>query len=200
LFFAYGALAAERLEGALYLPENGLISINPPLTRRRIGSLSTRTTHPHFISELQGIFDAVGLSVRLINPYGWSTKGEMLANCTHPLIAKLAPLSYSCGKGKRLNKQCGRCVPCLIRRASFLHAGQPDTTAYVATNLSKSALNDDVWSARFACAQLSLGNLDRWASQSGPLPRDEKVRAQYVDIVRRGLGELQTFVNTIPWP
>ena len=199
LFFAFGALASERLGGELYLPENGLISINPPLTPRRIGSLSTRTTHPHFISELQAVLDEVGLAVRLINPFSWSTKGEMLASCTHPLIAKLAPLSYSCGKGKRLNKQCGRCVPCLIRRASFLHAGVLDTTAYLAFDLSKHARNDDVWSARLACAQLEHRNTDRWALSAGPLPSETKLRAQYVDVVRRGLGELRAFVDTIPW-
>jgi hypothetical protein len=146
------------------------------------------------------VLDAVGLAVRLINPYSWSTKGEMLASCTHPLIGKLAPLSYSCGKGKRLNKQCGRCVPCLIRRASFLHAGVPDTTAYLASDLSKHAPNDDVWSARLACAQLEDRNLDRWAASAGPLPLDAKLRAQYVDVVRRGLGELRAFVDTIAWP
>lgn len=55
-FLAYGALvgatlAQLRVTGTpveLFVPENGLIALNPPMTARRIGALSTRTTHPHF--------------------------------------------------------------------------------------------------------------------------------------------------------
>ena len=35
----------------LYMCENGFISINPPLTDARLGSLSTRTTHPVYLSD-----------------------------------------------------------------------------------------------------------------------------------------------------
>ncbi|WP_439476963.1 Qat anti-phage system QueC-like protein QatC [Brevundimonas sp.] len=200
LFFAYGALAAEGLGGVLTVPENGLISINPPLTNRRIGSLSTRTTHPHFISELQSIFAAVGLNVRLHNPYGLRTKGEMLAECDDPRLPQLASLSYSCGKGKRLNRQCGRCVPCLIRRASFAKAGVPDATDYHVPLLADAARNDDVQAARWAVEQLKTRDLSRWAGAAGPLPRDTAERAQYVDVVRRGLGELRDLFAPISWP
>ena len=79
LFFAYGALVASNLGGQLIVPENGLISINPPLTRRRVGSLSTRTTHPYFVSSLQAVLNAVGVGVTVVNPYATQTKGEMLA-------------------------------------------------------------------------------------------------------------------------
>ncbi len=165
-----------------------------------MGSLSTRTTHPHFVSSLQSIFDAVGLEVRLHNPYSFTTKGEMLAACAWPGIAHLAASSYSCGKGKRLNKQCGRCVPCLIRRASFHHAGANDGTTYFAANLARSAGNDDVQAARFAGEQLRTKNMDRWAAESGPLPHESQIRSRYVDVVRRGLEELRAYCDSIPWP
>jgi Reverse transcriptase (RNA-dependent DNA polymerase) len=103
---------SEGVGGELFVPENGLISINPPLTRRRVGSLSTRTTHPHFVSWIQTVFDSVRLGVTMVNLYRWKTKGEMLEECVDPTIAEMAAASYSCGKGKRLNKHCGRCVPC----------------------------------------------------------------------------------------
>lgn len=200
LFIAYGVLAAERIGGRLVIPENGLISLNPPLTPRRLGSLSTRTTHPHYISELNAILQGAGLSVELVNPYGLITKGEMLAACSHPMLTKLAPLSYSCGKGKRLHQQCGQCVPCLIRRASFLGAGIADTTDYYIPDLSLAASNDDVQAARVAAEKLKLRNLDRWTAEPGPLPHDPHVRAQYVDVVRRGLGELKGLVDAVSWP
>lgn len=200
LFFAYGGLAASSLGGELFVPENGLISINPPLTRRRLGSLSTRTTHPYFLASLQEIFDSVELNMTLMNPYVERTKGEMLANCINREIEQLAPLSYSCGKGKRLNRQCGRCVPCLIRRAAFQAANIVDNTGYVADDLSRHLLNDDVQAARLAVAQFAHRNVARWAAESGPLPADPVQREALVDVVRRGTEELSVFLGGIAWP
>jgi hypothetical protein len=60
IFLAYGVLIASCLEKhkqgqpvTLYMCENGYISLNPPLTNIRIGSLSTRTTHPIFLKLFQ---------------------------------------------------------------------------------------------------------------------------------------------------
>lgn len=199
LFFAYGALAAAGLGGELFVPENGLISINPPLTRRRIGSLSTRTTHPHFVSSLQAVFDHVGLGITMTNPYTHKTKGEMLAQCG-PISAQIASASYSCGKGKRLNKHCGRCVPCLIRRAAFFKAKIADSTDYAADNLARHATNDDVYAARLATAALAHRDIARWAAEAGPLPTDLVRRTAHVDVVRRGLEELRDYLGTVAWP
>jgi 7-cyano-7-deazaguanine synthase in queuosine biosynthesis len=205
LFIGYGAVAASTLargqtSAELIIPENGLISINAPLTLRHIGSLSTRTTHPHFIASLQHVLDSAGLNVNLVNPYGFKTKGEMLSECRNRIVETLAPDSYSCGKGKRLNQHCGRCVPCLIRRASFHAAGIDDGTEYWADDLSRNALNEDVASARFAAASLAHRDVARWAAEAGPLPHDPALRNGYVDVVRRGTQELKAFFSTISWP
>lgn len=200
LFFAYGVLACSDISKELIVPENGLISINPPLTRRRIGSLSTRTTHPHFLSSLQRVLDGVGIDVKIRNPYAAQTKGEMLSGCQDERIKKLARLSYSCGKGKRKNAQCGTCVPCLIRRASFRAAKITDRTPYRAADLRLSAKNDDVLAARFAAEQLKKRRMERWAEEAGPLSSDPALRAAQVDVVRRGLGELASYLNTHKWP
>lgn len=210
LFIAYGVLAAMSLAAAgaapafVCVPENGLIAINPPLTRRRIGSLSTRTTHPFFLESLGRVLTRVGLAVPLDNPYRWQTKGEMLARCRDAsrdvvLLERLAARSYSCGKGKRLNQHCGRCVPCLIRRAAFQHAEVPDATRYWAADLATSGHNDDVYAARTAGAAAARRDLAQWAAEAGPLPDDPAARSQYVDVVRRGLAELGTFLETIAW-
>ncbi|MXE16511.1 DNA-binding protein, partial [Escherichia coli] len=46
---AVGACAVQEISQQekidFFVPENGFISLNAPLTPRRIGSLSTRTTH-----------------------------------------------------------------------------------------------------------------------------------------------------------
>ncbi len=200
LFFSYGVLASSGITKELIVPENGLISINPPLTRRRIGSLSTRTTHPHFIASLQTVFDEVGLDVRIVNPFAAQTKGEMLKGCGDARVKKLAVHSYSCGKGKRLNAQCGLCIPCLIRRAAFHAAGMQDATPYDQMSIVQKAKNDDVLAARFAVEQLKKRNIEQWAAEAGPLSTDVALRAAQVDVVRRGLGELAGYLKSQKWP
>lgn len=206
LFISYGVLAGDALSCAgvapdfVHVPENGLISINPPLTRRRIGSLSTRTTHPYFISSLAAVLQRVGLRTPLTNRYQWQTKGEMLQRCLDAsVLTRLATRSYSCGKGKRLNQHCGRCVPCLIRRAAFLHARMNDTTRYWAADLASVGHSDDVFAARSASTALDNRDIAQWASEAGPLPEDPAIRQQFVDVVRRGLTELSTFLGTVSW-
>ena len=116
----------------LKVPENGLIALNVPLDRLRLGALSTRTTHPFYIARWNEMLAALGIAGRIENPYWDKTKGEMVAGCVNPsLLAKLAPSSLSCSspsKGrwtKQPQGHCGFCLPCLIRRASLL-AERPD--------------------------------------------------------------------------
>ena len=134
-FLALGAVAADAVaslnnltEVPLYIPENGFIALNAPLTSRRVGSHSTRTAHPFYLSCMQEIFDAVGIKAKIQNPFRDQTKGEMLqAAALSPREKTLATSTVSCGKWKRKSQQCGRCVPCLIRRAAFHAAGIDDT-------------------------------------------------------------------------
>jgi hypothetical protein len=166
-----------------------------------MGSLSTRTTHPHFISLLNAIWAATGVAAELRNPFFSTTKGEMLAAARHPTLARLAAETYSCGKGKRKNGQCGRCVPCLIRRASFVAASVPDGTAYK-SELRDSARNDDVIAARYAVAangRADAQTLAAWVERAGPLPVDPNARAPTIAAVGRGLAELDQLFNTVRW-
>jgi 7-cyano-7-deazaguanine synthase in queuosine biosynthesis len=204
LFIAYGALAATSLwrrKGKaveLFIPENGFIAVNPPLTHRRLGSLSTRTTHPFFLAHLQEIFDRIGMGVLLRNPYAGLTKGEMITRCQNPTSIRYLSTSYSCGKGKRLNMHCGRCVPCLIRRAAFHKAGIPDKTSYASAKLGAHGRNDDVFAMRYAVAKHRLSSA-HWAGAAGPLPTnpaDAQIRRK---VVGRGLTELQAFLSTVKW-
>lgn len=202
LFFAYGALAATGCGiREVLVPENALIAVNPPFTDRRMGSLSTRTTHPHFMARLNDIWAATGIQAELRNPFFATTKGEMLAQGQHPRLVELAAETYSCGKGKRANGQCGRCVPCLIRRASFHAAGIHDGTRYL-NDLRASSRNDDVLAARHAVAAHDASkprDLGRWVARAGPLPVDAATRALTVDAVGRGLSELANLFGTVQW-
>lgn len=207
IFLAYAVLAASSLkqyhEGQdipLYVCENGFIAINPALTPGRLGSLSTRTAHPVFLTLFQRLLDRAGLRARIENPYSFMTKGEMLAGCAdQTLLRRHAAVSTSCGRFARTGYcHCGRCVPCLIRRAAFHAWQQPDATKYRYARLSKDdsdhARFDDVRAAAIAVADVRSDGVDRWlgASLSSTLIADT---APYRDVVGRGIEELGTFLD-----
>lgn len=63
LLASFGVSANERGKKTIYVPENGFISLNIPLDILRSGSLSTKTTHPIYMTALQEIWDEIGFNV-----------------------------------------------------------------------------------------------------------------------------------------
>ena len=209
IFFAYGILAATTLRqyqrGAsisLFICENGFIALNPPLTGLRLGSLSTRTCHPVVLALLQRVLDAADLRVRLENPYAYQTKGEMLmGTARQDVLRQCAHQTTSCGRFKRFGyKHCGRCLPCLIRRASFHHWGVLDQTQYVYSDLSRDdpayARSDDVRAAAMAVAEVADVGIDRWLGVALSSPVIGDTAPQLREVVLRGLTEVGNFLET----
>jgi hypothetical protein len=136
VFFAFAVLAAGELHAQtgrlvdLFVPENGFISLNVPLNAGRAGSLSTKTTHPVFLAQLQETFNTLRIPAQLLRPYAYKTKGELIAECLdRPTLGEMIGQSTSCGRFGYYNyTHCGRCVPCLVRRSSFIAGDLPDTT------------------------------------------------------------------------
>lgn len=205
-FLAYGVLAASTLDCyktaqpiPLYVCENGFIGVNPPLTGSRLGSLSTRTTHPVVFALFQDLLKNMQIDVLLTNPYRLLTKGEMLLNCANQaLLDDLASASTSCGRYKQFGyKHCGRCVPCLIRRAAFLRAGRADRTLYkygdLSINSDERMRFDDVRAAKMAVEQARTLGLDRWLGASLASPRITDA-LQLRSMVGRGLAELDALL------
>ena len=209
IFLAFALLAAcstAKYEAGqtvpIYLSENGFIAINPPLTNARLGSLSTRTAHPAFLSKIQAVFDDMGLHVRIINAYAEKTKGEMLNECADQVaLRREAMLSTSCGRFQRYRyRHCGRCIPCQIRRAAFLEWGRLDTTDYVFDRLGRRdadhARFDDVMSAAMAIATVDDLGLDRWIGTA--LSAKEITNAPALrSMVGRGIEELRALHSSL---
>ncbi|MCL6218931.1 Qat anti-phage system QueC-like protein QatC [Zunongwangia pacifica] len=138
----------------LIIPENGTISINYPLTPSRVSSLSTRTTHPYVLKNTQELLAELGLSTVIHNPYTFKTKGEMFVECTNQTFLKnIYKDSVSCGKrGRRQfhfdnpneKHNCGRCMPCIYRRAALNKAGLDNENQYgnFITKVSSLGNND----------------------------------------------------------
>lgn len=202
IFLAYAVLTATTLERyyagggvTVYLCENGFISINPPLTGARLGSLSTRTTHPVFLQLVQQLLNSAGLRILIENPYQLKTKGEMLRECAdQQLLRAHASQTTSCGRFNHYGyKHCGRCVPCLVRRAAFQASGLADTTDYVFKNLGiddeEHAGFDDVRAAAMALAQVGADGLEAWIGPSLSTALLADV-SPLEATVGRGLGEI----------
>lgn len=202
-FIAYGVLIAsslKRTSTSLYVCENGFMTLNPPLTPMRVGSLSTRTTHPGFIYKVQDVLDAMGSGIEIANPHRFQTKGEMLKACPDQALLKtLAPQSTSCGRFKQHGyKHCGRCVPCLIRRAAFFAWGVQDTTVYVFDDIGRDdpdyAGFDDVRAVAMAVLDAKQRGAARWiGSNLANVPRADRAASE--DVARRGIEELGAFLK-----
>jgi len=207
VFLAYAALIASSVKTydenhslKFFVSENGFISLNTPLTPMRVGSLSTRTTHPSYLTRVQKIFDSAGININIENKYSFKTKGEMLKECAdQDLIKKLAHQSTSCGRYLTFNyTHCGRCVPCLVRRAAFHKWGHIDETQYIYEDLGRKGSEysgfDDVRAVAMAALEMGDVGADRWlgANLASASISDAK---PYVELVERGIGELQAFLD-----
>lgn len=207
IFLTYGVLGACALRSyrdgndvPLYVCENGLIALNPPMTELRTGSRSTRTAHPRYLGEFQRLLRNAGFHIHVKNPYEFKTKGEMLLECSgQAYLQAHADSSTSCGRFGRYGlRHCGRCLPCIIRRAAFTAWGHTDRTEYVFDNLgiqdSDHAGFDDVRAALMGIARYEKDGIDSLLGStllcdavSSPQP--------YKDVAGRGLREVAQFLT-----
>jgi len=201
-FYGLAVLSASLLsapQAEIIVPENGFISVNPPLLPGRMASLSTRTTHPLFMRQLQAALPLLGVDVRLTMPYQFKTKGEMLAECADQVaLATYASGTTSCGRYRTYNRtHCGRCVPCMVRKAAFIRwnpAG--DKTKYRFGNLVNSGKTtaDDPMAVAVAVLTARSGGIDKLlgATLSFASPTE---RTSYRRMLEAGLGELAVLLE-----
>jgi hypothetical protein len=132
------ALANAANLNTVYIPENGLIALNPPLGKSRLGTLSTRTAHPKYLWELAGFLTASGIFTGSIkNPFLFDSKTDMMKGLPSKLGDALQR-SVSCARPSRYQdrgvRHCGYCVPCLYRRVAMVELGL-DTPSHYAFDL-----------------------------------------------------------------
>lgn len=211
LFIALGVYAASSAGPGtpLLIPENGTIALNAPLTPSRRGSCSTRTAHPYFLVTLQRVLTDVGLDHPLVNPLELKTKGEVTSLCGNlDVVRALAPLSVSCAKRghksswrNRSVPACGRCMPCVYRRAA-LHTIGLDTEAYgndICTgDVDIDARDEDGPNDLRACFsflkrnpsadKIAFSLLENGKLDIGRLP-------EYTDLVRRATEEIRRLLR-----
>lgn len=211
LFIALGLAVANSFgqQIKLAVPENGLISLNIPLTKSRIGSLSTRTTHPYFFHLLNKCLEGVGISNKVLNPYNFFTKGEILENCgNQSLLSETAKNTVSCSKPghyirwfKGKNVHCGHCVPCIIRRAAMNKVGLDSGKEY---EFDVKKAPPSMGSSRGFDYNAFKSSLERIKgkeirlidiAQSGPLPGDVDELNNLKQVYLRGMNEVKTIIH-----
>jgi len=213
LFLCLGLIVANTMDNKIdfVIPENGLISLNVPLTGTRLSSHSTRTTHPYYLSTFKKIILELGIHNKINNPYQWKTKGEMMMECKNQeLLKKLASETLSCShsensrySGMRPGIQCGYCVPCIIRQAAEKKSGITGTK-YVHNINQNAPSQKSVSGSDIRAFKLALKRLESRPRRtvmfdilsSGPLPFENRQELdKYIDVYLRGMKEVNEFLG-----
>jgi hypothetical protein len=134
--FLYAALACvvARLFGRRRVRffENGVVSINLPISEQVVGARATRTTHPLVMDHFSKFFSAaVGQPIEFDNPFIWKTKADIVRSIVDQGCGDLIKHTVSCTRVRdstKLHTHCGRCSQCIDRRFAVLaaHADRDD--------------------------------------------------------------------------
>ncbi len=204
VFLAYAAIVASAIKQIdrvpIIVPENGFISLNVSLNSARQSSLSTKTTHPIYLSGIQSTWEKLGLNIQIQTPYKFKTKGEMISECKNKsLLQKLLGKTVSCGKYLRYNRtHCGRCLPCLVRRSALFHAGIPDIPerGYRFNLLDGRCKDgaDDIGAILYACENIRKNGIRSQILGALSFAPPES-RQLYQNMLENGYKELRTYLE-----
>lgn len=129
--FVYVSLAATLASmvgrNRVRFYENGVVSLNLPISAQVVGARATRTTHP---AVLNGYAKLLGLILdrpfAVENPFLWETKRQIVQRIADAGCAPWIGLSTSCAHTWTRTLEhphCGVCSQCIDRRFAVLAAG-----------------------------------------------------------------------------
>ena len=132
--FLYASLAAvvARIFGLwrIRLYENGVVSINLPISAQVVGGRATRTTHPQVLNGFTELFSTIFEKPFVVeNPFAWKTKAQIVQAIRDAGCGDLIKHTVSCTRVRDITKlrtHCGLCSQCIDRRFATLSAGCPD--------------------------------------------------------------------------
>lgn len=210
------SVAAMAAVHEIYMPENGLIALNPPFELSRLGTCSTRTAHPRFLSRFLDFSKAMGVfSGVLKNPFLYESKTDMVRSFD-PRLKTALLRTVSCARPSRYQdkhvRHCGYCVPCIYRRAAFIGCGLDSPSDYAFdifkgfTNLTATARLDFTSLVEFAQHYRQSSALNKQATvlsqgyfspcvgaEIGPYPTSDY--SPWVRMLDRWTGEFLSLVG-----
>lgn len=214
LFIALGIFAISGMKdvSTLEVPENGLIALNVPLDELRIGSHSTRTTHPFYLESWNQILKGLEFELTVQNPYWNKTKGEMADQCLNKdFLLQVVQNSTSCSSPHKARwsgaalQHCGYCVPCIIRRAamSMAFGEEEDITPYTVSSVSEIVANHAKgMGVQLRSFQVAINKIKKQPElakilihKSGPLSSDTNYLLDLSNVYKRGLLEVDAFIE-----
>jgi 7-cyano-7-deazaguanine synthase in queuosine biosynthesis/DNA-binding winged helix-turn-helix (wHTH) protein len=133
--FLFAAIAAvtARLLGLRRIRffENGVLSLNLPISGQIVGARATRTTHPQVMNGFGRLFGLLfDGSFAVENPFLWKTKAEIIREVRAAGAGELCAATVSCVHTLEQTPEhthCGRCSQCLDRCLAVLAAGAGET-------------------------------------------------------------------------
>jgi Queuosine biosynthesis protein QueC len=128
--FLYAVLACvvARLfgRGRFRFFENGVVSINLPISEQVVGARATRSTHPLVLDYFPKFFSAaIDKPIEVDNPFIWKTKEDVVRSIVDHGCGGLIKPTVSCTRARditKLHTHCGCCSQCLDRRFAILAA------------------------------------------------------------------------------
>lgn len=127
--YASFAVAVARMANlnAIRFYENGIVSLNLPLSPQVVGSRATRTTHPRVLASMRRLFSLVTeTQFGVENPFLWKTKADVVRDIVKAGHGSMIDFSNSCTHTRKYRKEqphCGVCSQCIDRRFAILAAG-----------------------------------------------------------------------------
>lgn len=129
--FLYASIAAvvARMLGlsSIRFFENGIVSLNLPLSPQVVGSRATRTTHPKALAAMATLFGHIfGSGFGVTNGFQWKTKAEVVKGILDAKQGDMIGWSTSCMHTWTFSNEhphCGACSQCIDRRFAVLAAG-----------------------------------------------------------------------------
>ena len=205
MYFMLGVMVSEAVGcSSFVVAENGFMSLNVPLTRARIGTLSTRTTHPHYVDLMRELARALDINVSVVTPYQFKTKGEMITGSRNVAAIKDGYLlTRSCStssgrfRGHSPKNHCGRCFPCIVRRAALYKAGF-DPGAFDADALSVDEVDGNAF-PDLSAVKVATQKFENKTPTvfdiigNAPISRDVD---DFLGVFTRGIEELASFLKT----
>ena len=129
--FFFGTLAiavASALDiRNVRMVDNAIMTAAIPMNPARVGPYRTRTTHPFFLRSLEDIAnDIVPLNLSIVNSMKYRPKSDIAKILDHYDLSEAMARSISCSRPTyarwKQAKQCGCCIPCMLRRLALMAA------------------------------------------------------------------------------